>query len=186
MKAFKGFNPDLKCLGYQFNKFGMNETEEANCASNGFHCAENPLDCLTYYSNWKSSVYYEVEALGDLDEDGIDSKISCTKMRLIRRLSLNRFLFEAILYMVQHPKRPWNSHVYKEQGTAVNGFVVVRGKAPMARGKKGDVLALVQEDNTGEISEVGLFEAEEPDTWYDVYGKCIGTNGEAIAQDETA
>lgn len=48
MYAYKGFEPDLSCRGYRF-VMGKNVTPEANCASNGFHCAENPLDCLSYY-----------------------------------------------------------------------------------------------------------------------------------------
>ena len=46
MKAFKGFRKDLTCLGFQFRENGINRTEEANCVQNGFHCAENPLDCV--------------------------------------------------------------------------------------------------------------------------------------------
>ena len=175
MKAFKAFKTDLTCLGYSFTESGWNETEEANCKCNGFHCAENPLDCLSYYPDWKSSVYYEVEAAGDLDEDGVDSKISCTKLRLVRRLTLTQFLLEAILYMVQHPKRSWNSHVHHEQGIARNGFIIVRGKEPVAQGDKGDVVAILKENDDGEILEVGLFEAEESGVWYDVYGNCIET-----------
>ena len=83
MIAYKGFQKDLKCRGFQFQEYGINETEKANCRQNGFHCAENPLDCLCYYPNWKNSVYYIVDASGDLDEDGEDSKISCTQMRLL-------------------------------------------------------------------------------------------------------
>lgn len=58
MYAYKGFEPDLSCRGYRF-VMGKNVTPEANCASNGFHCAEDPLDCLTYYSDiitrWESA-----------------------------------------------------------------------------------------------------------------------------------
>lgn len=60
MIAYKGFQKDLKCRGFQFQEYGINETEKANCRQNGFHCAENPLDCLCYYPNWKNSVYYIV------------------------------------------------------------------------------------------------------------------------------
>lgn len=55
MYAYKGFEPDLSCRGYRF-VMGKNVTPEANCASNGFHCAENPLDCLTYYSDMDRSI----------------------------------------------------------------------------------------------------------------------------------
>lgn len=101
MKAFKGFRKDLTCLGFQFRENGINRTEEANCVQNGFHCAENPLDCFHYYPDWRNSVYYEVDAAGDLDEDAVDSKISCTEMRLVRRLSLEQMLFEAAVYILE-------------------------------------------------------------------------------------
>ena len=51
MKAYKGFKKDLTCLGYKFNEDGINKTDQANCRKNGFHCAENPMDCLDYYSD---------------------------------------------------------------------------------------------------------------------------------------
>ena len=54
MLAYKGFDKGLICRDYQFNP-GLNVTEKANCAKNGFHCAENPLDCFNYYPNIKNS-----------------------------------------------------------------------------------------------------------------------------------
>lgn len=59
MIAYKGFHPGLVCRDYQF-QMGLNVTAEANCAENGFHCAENPLDCLNYYSDIRQSEYYLV------------------------------------------------------------------------------------------------------------------------------
>lgn len=178
MKAFKGVNPDLTCRGYQFKKSGINQTEKANCRENGFHCAENPLDCLNYYPNWRSSVYFEVEATGDIDEDASDSKISATQIIFKRKLTLEQFLLEAVVYMVQHPDREWNSHVKKEKGDATDGFVVARGKEPRVRGRQGDILVALKETvHTSEIQEVGFFQIEGnrylPDVWYDVCGNAV-------------
>ena len=177
MKAFKGFHKNLTCLGFQFREDMVNRTEEANCAQNGFHCAENPLDCFSYYPNWRNSVYYEVDATGDLDEDAVDSKISCTEMRLIRRLSLEQMLFEAAVYMVGHPKREWNYRVRLETGTAWNGFGIVRGKNPRAAGGKGEFLLILKEEqDSPEIEEIALLMVDgkryHSDRFYDAYGKC--------------
>lgn len=177
MRAFKGFHKNLTCLGYQFKEGIVNRTEEANCVQNGFHCAENPLDCLNYYPNWRNSVYYEVHAFGDIDEDAVDSKISCTAMRLIRRLSLEQMLLEAAVYMIEHPKRQWNSKVLLDTGIAKNGFVVVRGKNPKALGKMGSLLLILKEEpDSAEIDEIALIKIDRkryyPDKYYDVYGKC--------------
>lgn len=46
MIAYKAFGNGLICRGYQF-VIGLNRTDKANCRKDGFHCAENPLDCLT-------------------------------------------------------------------------------------------------------------------------------------------
>ncbi len=179
MKAFKGFKTDLTCMGYQFREDEVNRTKEANCVRNGFHCAENPLDCFCYYPNWRKSVYYEVDASGDLDEDAVDSKISCTALRLKRRLSLEQMLLEAAIYMVEHPKRGWNSRVCRETGSSYNGFGVVRGKNPRAAGKTGDILLILKEEpDSPEIEEVALLKIGQKqyaqDRYYDVYGKCQG------------
>ena len=45
MIAYKGFEHGLICRGYRF-VMGLNRTGKANCRKNGFHCAENPLDCV--------------------------------------------------------------------------------------------------------------------------------------------
>ena len=47
MIAYKGFRPGMICIDYQF-QMGLNVTEKANCRQNGFHCAEDPLDCLSF------------------------------------------------------------------------------------------------------------------------------------------
>ena len=85
MIAYKGMCPGMVCLGYQL-KMGLNVTEEANCQANGFHCAANPMDCLRYYGDFQNSEYYLVRPCGDLDEDAVDSRISCTQLWVLRKL----------------------------------------------------------------------------------------------------
>lgn len=146
MIAYKGFEKNISCRSYQFKRYGINETTEANCRQNGFHCAENPLDCLVHYPNWRNSRYFVVKAFGDLDEDDWDTKISCTKMELKEELDFSMLLLRGAAYMAIHPDRPWCSLVCKETGVGNNGFVIVRGKQPKAKGRKNDLLILVQEE----------------------------------------
>ena len=102
MIAYKGFRPGLICRGYQF-VMGLNTTEKANCRENGFHCAEDPLDCLSYYSSLEHSEYYIVNAGGDIDEDEHDSKIACTELTVIKRLTKEELFLHGLAYMVDHP-----------------------------------------------------------------------------------
>lgn len=172
MLAYKGFDPGLICRGYQF-VMGLNTTEKAKCVANGFHCAANPLDCLTYYSNMDRSEYYLVDAGGDIDEDDIDSKISCTHLTILRKLSRKEFCLHALAYMVDHPKMECNSHVQREFGETSAGFAIVRGKNPKAIGHKGAILALAKEyPQSIEIEQIGLVEVDGetilPGVWYDI------------------
>lgn len=137
MYAYKGFEPDLSCRGYRF-VMGKNVTPEANCASNGFHCAEDPLDCLSYYGDMNRSIYCLVQPGGDIDEDDRDSKIACTELTILRRLTRKEFFLHALAYMVDHPGRKVSGKVQREHSTSRNGYAIVRGKTPAACGKLGD------------------------------------------------
>ena len=172
MIAYKGFNKGLTCRGYQF-KVGLNTTERAQTVECGFHCAENPLDCLSYYPYMGSSEYYIVDAGGDINEDGSDTKIACTELTILKKLSKEDFVLHALAYMADHPKRKWNSNVGKERAVANhNGFAIARGKDPVVQGKKGDILALAKEDPDGAITEVAMVTVDgktvKPNTWYGI------------------
>lgn len=175
MTVYKGFNKDLTCRGYQFVP-GLNVTDEANCVKNGFHAAEDPLDCLSYYSNMSESVYWLCSADGDIDEDGTDSKVSCTHLTLYKQLSIEEFVFHALWYMIQHPNRERNEIIQQDRGytneTVKRPFVIVCGSNPIAKGRLHDVLGLYVEGSPGEIGLLTIDgEQYKPDTWYDAHGK---------------
>ena len=115
-KAYKMFKKDLTCRGFQFvpDKWFEEEAEGgANTARNGFHCAYNPLDCLSYYSSFADSRCFIVEIGGDVDEDAYDSKIAATKMRLVKELDLNSFVAHSLLFVYEHPELSENSIIEK-------------------------------------------------------------------------
>lgn len=181
MLAYKGFKPDLSCSSggntFQYKVGVLNETDQAKCSRNGFHCAEDPLDVLAYYSNWENSVYYIVDALGDINEDGDDSKISCTQMRLLKKLTLEQFVMESLIYMSNHPLRNTSSlYVATDRGTSNNLFIIVRGKAPIAKGKIGTYIGFAQETpENKEIEIISVYyidgEKFKPDIWYSISGE---------------
>lgn len=160
MYAYKGFEPDLSCRGYRF-VMGKNVTLEANCASNGFHCAEDPLDCLSYYSDMDRSIYCLVQPGGDIDEDDRDSKIACTELTILRQLTRKEFFLHALAYMVDHPCRKVSGKVQREHGVSRGGYAIVRGKEPAACGKLGDILAFAREQReTEEICQIAVAEVD--------------------------
>lgn len=172
MIAYKGFEPGLVCRDYQFH-LGLNKTDKANCKANGFHCAENPLDCLSYYGDIDRSEYYIVDAGGDIDEDGDDTKIACTELTIIKRLTREDFFLHALAFMSDHPSREMSSHAIRDKAKACSGYAVVRGLDPLACGAKvGDILAIAKEEPGGRIVQLALFRVDgekvRPGVWYDV------------------
>lgn len=172
MLAYKGFDKGLICRGYQF-KMGLNVTEKANCVKNGFHCAENPIDCLTYYSKLFDSEYYIVDAGGDIDEDNCDSKISCTHLKILKRLTPKELLLHTLAYINDHPFREDSKHISKDADKTYNGYVVVRGKNPLACGNKGDIICFAkEEENSKKIAQIALYVIDgkkvKPNIWYNI------------------
>ena len=153
--AYKAFEPGLICRGVAFKGVGqVNVTEAANCVKNGWHCAEDPADCLRYYPDFKNSVYTIVNVGGDVDEDAVDSKISCTELTILRVLEPADYLLHILLYMAKNPGKA----CFADKGNRAetkNGYVVVRGQNPYAKGREGDLLAMAREEN-GEIVQIAV------------------------------
>ena len=90
MLAFKGFNENLTCtMGHGIFQYEIGKKykeKEANCTKNGFHCCENPLDVLDWYSG-QGSRFCVVEAEGEINQDNVGTKISCTKMTIVKEIT---------------------------------------------------------------------------------------------------
>ena len=174
MLAYKGFHKGLVCRGYQF-KPGVNYTEEANCVKNGFHCAENPIDCLGYYPDVDSSEYWIVDACGDIDEDARDSKISCTELHILKRLTNKQFFYHCLIWLAHHPEAR-DKGCARDHGEAYSGYTIVFGKSPLAKGRKeGDILALLQVDKLNNPICMAVYKVDSksilPGKYYDIHGK---------------
>lgn len=176
MIVVKAFGPGLKCRGYQYHE-GLNVCEQAKCVRDGFHAAEDPLDCLDYYHSFEGNEFWLCEAGGDIDEDGSDSKISCTELRLLYRLDLTLFVAMALRYMAQHPNRRRNVRVKWQHGeTDANHFVIVEGDGThdrlTARGRAvGDVIGFHDMWSGKVIAFYVDGQTIKPGKWYDINGE---------------
>lgn len=177
MYIVKAFNKDLTCRGYQFKR-GLNVCEKAKCRNCGFHGAENPLDCLSYYSRVDDCVFYLCNAAGDLHEDSVDSKVTCTELTLLEELTLPRYIYLCLEYVKKHPKRPLSSRVCRDRGTADhNHFVIVYGKDPVARGDIGDLLGYIVKRKNGVLNlYIRRIDGEiyRPGIYYNWFGDAEG------------
>ena len=81
MIAYKGFDKDLKCRGYQYEIGKEYEGPKPKACNVGFHACEMPLDVLCYYPP-ATSRYCVVDQSGDIDRDDEDSKVASEKIKI--------------------------------------------------------------------------------------------------------
>lgn len=93
MKAYKGFNHDMTCRGFQYEEGKTYEEDAAELCEKGFHACEAPLDVLTYYppvdDSGNMSKYHVVE-LDEVSEkrDDDDTKRCAKKITIGAELNL--------------------------------------------------------------------------------------------------
>ena len=178
MIAYKGFNRDLESIHGNGRKEcctftpGVTYKEASSKTRNtGFHCCENPFECLTYYQLDGNNRFFQVEAEGDINEDQ-GGRIACTELTLIRELSRTELAFAGMEYLIHHPRREkWeqnhrNVKVQKDRAEVEDpgAIAIARGVSPSVKGPKGSILGLIVEPVPGEIAEAKLFRSSG-DAW---------------------
>lgn len=155
MRAYKGVTPDLMSrLGgrpVQFRVGGTYEEESSKTVKSGFHCCENPFECLSYY-NFGTDRFFVVEAEGDIDEDEHE-RISCTRIKFLKELTEQEFFLAGVAYMIQHPDRRKWQQSYKRvsvceeyaKATDEGDIAVARGVNPAVEAVPGAYVALIRD-----------------------------------------
>ena len=87
MKAYKGFNKDMTCRGFQYESGKTYEETTAKLCDSGFHACIDPLDCFGYYAPG-ASVYREVELEDNGEREECDTKICGKKITIGAEISL--------------------------------------------------------------------------------------------------
>lgn len=183
MIAFKGFTPDIRSVlgnGIKekccFSEGITMEETESKTGRSGYHCCENPFECLKYYSFNGKNRFFMVEAKGDIDEDAAE-RIACTKITLLEELTPIRFALEGMKYMIMHMDRTKWQQDYgtvtvlpDEAESKDKGYIAIaRGRSPRVRGKLGSILGLLAEDEKGWPINAKVFEIktkEAENKWF--------------------
>lgn len=183
MIVFKATNHDMTChMGqgiFQYKLGVPAVAENSKCGGTGLHACEYVLDCTSYYNLSGRNRFFLAEAEGDIAEDGVNTRIACTKLTLVKELTHREIAGQALLFMVGHPCRDgWEAKramlEVKRNSASVNvcdGIAIARGENPMVKGVIGSHLGLIRENDDGTIAEAKLFtigEKYKPDTWYTI------------------
>ena len=191
MKAYKGFDKDLKCRDFQYEIGKEYEEETASLCNSGFHACEYPLDCFGYYSP-AGSRFCEVEIEDNGERNSDDSKVCGKKIKVGAEIGIAGIIKAAFSYVKEHCT---NTKVGKDKccltggdrsaltggyGSALTGgyrsaltggdwSVVYGGENAKVRAGKGSVLAL-QYWKKGAFVGIKCKEVDgvkvKADTWY--------------------
>jgi hypothetical protein len=93
--AFKAFDKDLKCRGFQYevDKTYKHEGQVVPCES-GFHFCENPLDVLDYYPLDTATRFAVVKASGQIKTEG--NKSASAEISISAELKFPQFVVAAV------------------------------------------------------------------------------------------
>lgn len=188
--AYKGFNQDLTCRGYQFEIGGTYRHEgEVEACSSGFHSCEYPIDVFGYYAPGQSR-FAVVKASGQLSRHHDDSKIASATLVVEAEISMPTMISRAIDWIMGRLDRSIEQTVVG--GTASNtgyqsaasntgdysaaevsgqeSIAASLGIEGRARASAGGAIVLCHRDDEGRLihvraSKVGE-NGVEPNTWY--------------------
>ena len=93
--AYKGFDNNFQCRGYQF-EVGKTYKHygKVEACSSGFHSCLNPMDVLNYYDI--TSRFANVEISGETSTHSDDSKIASAEITIKEELKLPEFIKNCI------------------------------------------------------------------------------------------
>ena len=99
MIAYKGTDLNGKCRGMQY-EVGKEYTADGDvsCCQNGLHACEAPLDVLSYYPP-AFSRYFEIEASGDIDHGGDDTKLAARTLKIKAEIGIPGIVKAQIEYV---------------------------------------------------------------------------------------
>ena len=176
MKAYKGFDKEMKCRGFQYESGKEYGTEKAELCKTGFHACEAPLNVFDYYPPGEGSRYCEVDLEGVTDEREDDTKICGTKISVGAEIGIRGLIkahFDYVREKVTESVAKGDSEAvavgnekaatagYRGAATAgdmgaatsrgrsrtgKNGFAIARGNGVKASGGINAILVLAEEE----------------------------------------
>ena len=152
MKAYKGFDKDLKCRGFQYEVGKEYEEKSAKLCKKGFHACENPLDTFRYYAPTDSR-YCEVDVDDNGERNSDDSKVCGKRIKIGAEIGLKgvinacvRFVLDKCESATEENASGWNGNAAASGWNGNAAASGVRGNAA-ASGESGNAAASGENGN---------------------------------------
>jgi hypothetical protein len=117
MKAYNGFDKDLKCRGFQYKLGREYQETEASLCREGVHACENPLDTFRYYPPTDSR-YCEVEIADNGQRNSDDSKVCGEKIKIGAEIGLDGVIKAGAQFIFEMCKGSSEDHASGWRGNA--------------------------------------------------------------------
>lgn len=191
MKAYKGFDKDLKCRGFQYEVGKEYEEESAKLCKKGFHACENPLDTFRYYAPTDSR-YCEVDVDDNGERNSDDSKVCGKRIKIGAEIGLKGVINACVRFVLDKCESATEENASGESGNAAASGVrgtasvtgpygkasalgeqclaVAWGQDSLARGAVGNWIVVSERDDDGNIIDAKIAKVDgdtiKADTWY--------------------
>ena len=160
MKAYKGFDKDLKCRGFQYEVGKEYEEESAKLCKKGFHACENPLDTFRYYAPTDSR-YCEVDVDDNGERNSDDSKVCGKRIKIGAEIGLKGVINACVRFVLDKCESATEENASGENGNAaasgVSGNAAASGVSgnAAASGENGNAAASGESGNAAASGESG-------------------------------
>lgn len=179
MKAYKGFDKDLKCRDFQYEIGKTYEEPTAELCEKGFHACKYPLDVFGYYAPGDMSRYCEVD-LDDVSDkkSNEDSKRCGKKIAVKAEIGIAGLVKAAVEYTMEKAIPENSEHATGRQGaasaTGMESVAAALGIDSKAKGALGCWIVIAEWERDKEFNwhrkDVQCFKVDgeniKPDTWY--------------------
>ena len=173
--AYKGFDKDFKCRGFQYEVGREYEvTDKVECCESGFHACENPFDVWCYY-DISNSRFALVEQSGEIDSK--KDKTCSSKICIKEEIGLGDFIRTCVGRIVSKTR-------FETDYKVSNGYGVQIGSSGYDAkiGSSGNCAQIGSSGNDAQIGSSG-YGAQIGSSGYGVqigssgYGAQIGSSG---------
>ena len=99
--AYKGFDKDLKCRGFQY-EVGKDYEQDGNikCCEKGFHACEFPLEVFSHYAPGENNRYCTVTQSGEMDKREGGFKVASSKIHIETEIGLDGIIKAAVKFIL--------------------------------------------------------------------------------------
>ena len=163
MKAYKGFNKNLKCRDFQYEIGKEYKEKKATVCDCGFHSCLSPIDVLGYYppadARGNLNRFCEVEIPEEMDKSDDDSKVATKSIKINAEIGLKGLVEAGVNFILE--KVNWENSREANTGNysaatveGADSIAIATGYAGKAKGALGCFIVIAERSTDYKLIDV--------------------------------